>query len=162
MTARPEWPTGYLRIALQFLALDNAAKRGWLPAPFPPTVFHMRDGDVELSDSLRFMAAFCGDLTYASVSSSELPDDDERDAILREISAVLDVMWFSKNTYIWDLALVAEQTAMEWSRIWNVLERLSGLALARLGWPVSPLEYRCALLLDEYSYGAYTAAIEKP
>jgi hypothetical protein len=160
-TARPEWPSGYLRIALQFLALDNEAKRQWLPAPFPTTLFHMREGDSELSDPLRFMALFCADLTYGSVSSLQLPDDAERDRILREITAVLDVMWFSRNEYIWDLAFIAEQRAMPWSFIWEAVGRSARLALDRLAWPVAPPEYSCVLLLDEYSYGAYSAALER-
>ena len=158
-TPRPEWPAGYLRIALQFLALSNEEKSAWLTASFPPTLFHMREGDAELSEPLRFMALFCADLTYGSVSSEHLPDDHDRDAILREICAVIDVMWFSTNTYFWSLAFVAEQRSMPWAQIWEALARLSRLVLDKLDWPAAPLEYPCAALLDEYSYGAYSAAI---
>ena len=160
--ARPEWPDGYLRLVLQFLALDLEGKRAWIVPPFPTITFHMGEGDIQAGDALHVIAALGIDRTArgrGAVSEGvEEGDvaDPELEAILREIGAILDVMSFCTNEWIWNLDLVAEQRSVPWAWIWEPLQRLARLALPRLGWEVVAPDYACAALLDEYSYGAYT------
>jgi hypothetical protein len=148
------WPADYLAAVLQFLALDAAGKRAYLPPPFPETRFHMQDADAEFSSPFRFMAQLAAECCkFASDSCSA---DSAQEQLLLELSSLLDTFsWCDRRARLWDLD-------SDDSRLtWDAVARLARLALDACDLEAVPPNIPCVELLDKYSYGDYSRNTRK-
>ncbi len=149
-----EWPAYHLGVALRFLALDLAGKRAYLPAHFPETTFHMQEGDASHSDPFEFMCIFASDCCKSSIGCSCITSDTQ-DHLLLELSSLLSTLSCCERARIWDMDFsVAEHT-------WSAVARLARFALESFGWEPTVPDKSCAELLNEYSYGAYSEAVNR-
>lgn len=144
-----EWPTDYARTVLQFLALDPAGKRAFLPAKFKQVTFHMQDADALFSNPFKFMGMLAADCLKSTAFSSCITCDDQVHLLL-ELSSLLSALdWCDNRARVWELD-------PDWDETWAAVGRLAKQALNAFGWELSTPIISCAELLDEYSYGAYS------
>jgi hypothetical protein len=144
------WPDDYLKCVLQFLALDRPAKQAYLPPDFPAKMFHMGEADMETGSALMFICQLAQDCSHAFAFSA----DDERGHLLRELRRLLELMSFSKDPFLWDITRGSEEADV----IWDLVARLARMALESFGCLIASPDIPCAVLLDEWSSGAYSNA----
>jgi len=142
------WPYEYLVNALCFFAMDAHSRDDYLPTDFTPVLFHCEGGDV-LSGNTREMVCSI----YAEILG-----------VGRDMSWAEDERWDSRNlenAFGWLYEnLFLPNTEDVWKN-WESTRVVAGQVLNHLGWNSlsEPPEFSAAKLLNEYSYGAYSAAI---
>ena len=144
------WPDDYLKCVLQFLALDQPSKQAYLPPDFPAKTFHMGEADMETGSALMFICQLAQDCCHAFAFSA----DDERGHLLVELRRLLELMAFSKHPFLWDITRASEDTDV----VWKLVARVARMALESFGCRVALPSIPCAVLLDEWSTGAYSNA----
>ena len=151
------WREQRLRTCLRFFVLDNQSKVDYLPPSFPELTFHLDNGgDLTTGEPLKFICSLPEDV-YPGCPSYP----DAINQRIREVLVLLDLMYWSKDECIWNLSMYTGQSLCrgQWTHLWDILGRLSKEALTLLGWAVEPPDLSCETLLDEYSYGAYSAVV---
>jgi len=156
------WPLRHVQTALWFLAASPTEKATYLPAPFPGIMFHGAEGDFGTGNPLYFMVAFCGDACRVGARIDEWMDLDPTGKIgnqFRELEAILAQMR-------WERLRQSESPFRDFvtgypdmAALLDATNRYANAIIADLGWSAD-LPYprlTCAGLLDEYSYGAYSA-----
>ena len=155
-TKAQQWREARLRSCLRFLVLSNREKLDYLPASFSEMTFHGDTGDFVTGDPLKFICFLVEDVSLRCHTYF-----DKVNQRLRELRILLDLMYWSKNDAIWNLHLCISQrrSGTQWAYVWDMLARLSKKVLALLEWSVEPPDLSCETLLDEYSYGGYSAIV---
>lgn len=106
----------------------------------------MGEADMETGSPLMFMCQLAQDCCHAFTFST----DDERGHLLRELRRLLELMSFSKDPFLWDIARASEDIDV----IWKLVDRLARMALGLFAWPVAQPSISCAVLLAEWSFRA--------
>ena len=144
-----------LRLALNFLALDETAKTAYLPDTFSPVTFHMATGDMVSGNPLTFMAVYCEDACRVEHESLEVA------ASLLRLVGVLSVLPYSERDPVWRAREIWRGEA-GWSsstvHVWSALRFLALDALRCLRWPAEAPALSCLALLREFSYDAFPDA----
>lgn len=165
------WPLHYVQTALWFLSATPADKAKYLPPPFPPVRFHGNLGDFETGNPLHFMVRFCADACEVGARIDEWMDMDPSGRVrdqFEELRALLHAtIW--EELEKWDPATVLRSPGdapgdvylRDMAGLLNASSRYSKAIIVDLDWSISLSSHklRCESLLDEYSYGAYSAGV---
>ena len=129
------WRLDTLRLALNFLALEDRAKAAYLPDSFSAITFHMLASDMVCSNPLVFMAAFCDDACHID------PPSDAVEASLLRIVGVLSSLDYEEHQPYWR-ARQGWLGDSGWSHpslyVWDALRFLAEDALRQLDWVGQP------------------------
>jgi hypothetical protein len=157
------WPLHYVQTALWFLSATPAEKAKYLPPAFPAVKFHGGEGDFVTGNPLYFMVAFCADACQVGAGIDEWMDLDPSGKIrdqFNELRAVLNAMiWGELEKRNAAEFLRAPSHWPDMAGLFNAASRYSKEIIAELTWgaELSSPKLTCEGLLDEYSYGAYSA-----
>ena len=146
------WRMDTLRTALNFLALDDLQKAAYLPDNFSTVTFHMATGDMDCSNPLAFMAAYCEDACRIEHDSADVSDS------LLRIVGVLSVLPYDERQPVWrarEIWLGGGGWSSPTLHVWAAVRFLAEDALRRLGWPAESPSQSCLALLREFSYDAF-------
>jgi hypothetical protein len=161
------WPLRYVQTALWFLGLPHAEKAGYLPAPFPAVHFHGDLGDFTTGNPLYFMVQFCAEACRVGARVEEWMDLEpgaELPERFTELGAILTATLADVDKREGDAFLRSLESWPDVAGLFNAVRRYARELMADLGWSAEPGAhlFRCERLLDEYSYGAYSAGAARP
>jgi hypothetical protein len=157
------WQLRYVQTALWFLSLPHAEKAGYLPPRFPAVLFHGDLGDFTTGNPLYFMVQFCGDACRVGARVEDWMDLEPRPELAErfgELGAILTVTLPDVEQRDGDAFVRSLESLPGLRGLFNAARRYARDLMADLGWSVEPGEHTlsCVRLLDEYSYGAYSAS----
>ena len=165
-TSIEPWPLHHVQTALWFLSSTPADQATYLPRPFPAVRFHGSLGDFETGNPLYFMVRFCVDACEVGSRIDEWMDLDpngtQRDRF-DELRAILSAMlWQELDKRDAFAFLRSPSDYPDMAGLFNAASRYSKEIIADLAWSaeLSTHKLRCESLLDEYSYGAYSARVD--
>ena len=126
-------------------------------------MFHGNVGDFGTGNPLYFMVHFCADASQVGARIDEWMDLDPDGSVREqfdELHAILTAMLGQRLEKV-DVAafLHSPETLPDLEGLFNAARRYSTQIIADLGWrsDLAGPRLRCEALLDEYSYGAYSA-----
>jgi hypothetical protein len=162
------WPLHHVQTALWFLSSDTADQAKYLPAPFPAIQFHGSTGDFVTGNPLYFMVQLCADACAEGARLDEWGDLDPNGVIgprfveLRAILSAMHGLGLEDNDPV--AFMRSPESYPDLRGLFSAARRYARGIVADLSWnaELSRHTFSCVELLDEYSYGAYSARVAAP